>query len=101
MLFDNVLLATADLVHGLLSLAWWVLVARILMSWIQPRPHSSFVRSIIGAIYALTDPILYRLRRWFPFLQVGALDLSPIVLFFAIGFLDRVIPPTLVQLAMH
>ncbi|MCA9573269.1 MAG: YggT family protein [Myxococcales bacterium] len=99
-LVDNILLASASLVHGLLGLAWWVLVARIVLSWIQPRPTNDLVRSAVSAVYSLTEPVLWRLRAAFPFLRVGMLDLSPLVLFLAIGFLDQVVPRTLVQLAV-
>lgn len=99
MLFANVLIASASVVHSLLGLAWWVFVFRIVLSWIGPRPTNDFVRSLVSAIYALTDPVLDRLRGALPFLRVGMLDLTPIAVFLAIGFLDRVIPPTLVQLA--
>lgn len=99
MLFDNVLIASANLVHGVLALAWWVLAARIVLSWIQPRPSNDFVRTVVGTIYALTDPVLDRIRRLLPFLRVGMLDLTPIALFFAIGFLDQVVPTTLLRIA--
>ncbi len=95
----NILAGLASVVHTVLQLGTYVLIARIGLSWLQPNPSSGFLRSIIGAIYALTDPVLYQARRLLPFLRVGALDLSPIAVFLALGFADQVLTSSLYQAA--
>lgn len=95
----NLLTTAAWVVHTVLQLAWFVLVARIVLSWFDPRPRHDLLRQLVRAIYQLTDPILDRTRRALPFLVVGGLDLSPIALFIAIGALDRFVVATLYGLA--
>ncbi len=98
LILANLLIAFAGVVHAVLMLAWWVLLARIVLSWVQPRPRQDLVRAVVRAIYGLTDPVLYRARRLLPFLVVGGLDLSPIAVFLALGFADRFLYSTLLQI---
>lgn len=98
-MFAPTLVALAGLVHTLFRLASYLLIARIVMSWLQPRPASDLLRSLVLAVYRLTDPVLDGARRAMPFLRVGALDLSPIVVFLALGFADQVITGSLYQAA--
>lgn len=93
----NLLMSLSTVVHGVLSLFWGLLVARIVLSWVRPAPPPGLVRSLVSAVYQLTDPVIDRARAWLPFLQVGALDLSPIAVFLALGFLDSFLTRTLFQ----
>ena len=94
----NLVIAIAGLVHAIFQIAWWVLIARIVLSWIRPNPRNDLVRSAVGAVYTLTDPVLDRARRTLPFLQVGALALSPIAVFLALAFADSFITSSLYAL---
>ncbi len=98
LVLGNLLIALGGVVSALLSLAWGLLLARILFSWFRPNPSAGILRTIVDAVYQLTDPVMDRVRGWFPFLVVGGLDLSPIVLFLAVGFLDRFLAGSLTQL---
>lgn len=98
MILGNILIGLGAVVHSVFQLAWGVLLARIVLSWLQPNPGPGFVRSVINAVYALTEPALAKARNLLPFLRVGALDLSPIALFLALGFLDNVITRSLFDL---
>jgi YggT family protein len=75
----------------LLTVYWFILIARILASWIRP-PMSGPWRTIWKILYDLTDPVLRPLRNLIPPIRMGgmALDLSPIVVFIIIGVLQRV-----------
>ena len=48
--------------------------------------NQSFVYSILELTYRLTDPILYRIRRFLP--NLGSLDISPIILLLLIWFIE-------------
>ncbi len=98
MILVNLLLALAPAVHGVFQLAWFVLITRIVFSWIRPNPGPGLVRSIVQGVYRLTDPVLDRTRRLLPFLNLGGLDLSPIALFLALGVVDRFVTTTLFDL---
>ena len=97
---SNLLLALAPLVHGLFQLAWFLLIARIVFSWVRPNPGPGLVRSVVSGVYRVTDPVLYRVREALPFLQVGGLDLSPMALLVAMSFADRFITSTLVDVGL-
>ena len=62
-----------------------ILLLRIILSWVPslPTPLEPFARFLRAA----TDPLLIPLRRLIPPVRVGpgALDLSPLVLFFGIS----------------
>jgi YggT family protein len=62
-----------------------LLFARLILSWFPVNPWSPWAR-IINALARITDPVLLPIRRIMPPLRVGgaAIDLSPIVLFFAL-----------------
>jgi YggT family protein len=74
----------------LLFIYWLVLIARVLSSFF-PVPPSGPVRSIVSVVYALTEPVLRPLRNLIPPIRMGAIgfDLSPIIVFVALGILQR------------
>jgi YggT family protein len=94
----NLFIALAHVLHALFQIAWWVLLIRIIASWVNPSPPPGLARTALVTIYNLTDPILMRVQRALPFLRTNGLDLSPIVLFLGLSFLDSFLPPTLYQL---
>ena len=70
------LLATIfSVISTILTLYTIVIIAAVVVSWVQPNPYNPLVR----VLRALTDPVFYRLRKWFPFLTIGGIDLSPVV----------------------
>ncbi len=91
----NVLLAA---VIRILDLAFniyiFIVVARALISWVNPDPYNPIVRFLHSA----TDPVLYRLRRLLPFLQAGAFDFSPIVLLILLSVIQQMLVSFLYQL---
>ncbi len=90
----NLLIALAQVLDYLLSAYMWIVVARAVISWVNPDPHNPIVRFLYGA----TEPLLYRLRRAFP-LYAGGIDFSPILVFVAIIFLQRFLVQSLYDLA--
>lgn len=64
--------------------------ARILSSWF-PAPRSSVGRRLLEVLHDLTEPVLRPLRGLIPPLRIGmvGLDLSPIIVFIALGILTR------------
>lgn len=74
----------------LLTVYWFVLFARIISSWFPP-PRSQAGRSVIELIHDLTEPVLRPLRGLLPPLRLGmvGLDLSPIIVFIALGIITR------------
>ena len=84
------MLILANFLHGLaevLSMLLWmyqyILIARVIISWVNADPYNSIVRAIVS----ITEPVLYWIRRTLPVVFNG-IDLSPIVAFAIIIFLN-------------
>ena len=84
------LLSTISLI---LSLVWWVFLIMIVMSWLISfnviNTRNQFVAGVWRALNQVTEPILRPIRRIIP--PMGGLDLSPIVVFIIIFFLQQFI----------
>ncbi|MBM9616096.1 YggT family protein [Desulfobulbus rhabdoformis] len=93
-MLGNFLLAIAKLINVVLSAYIWIVIARAVLSWVNPDPYNPIVRFL----HQVTDPVLMRIRRYVPIM--GGLDLSPMILILAIVFLQSFLVPTLNQLAM-
>ncbi len=82
-----------EIILMLLNIYWWVVLAMIIFSWLYAfniiNGRNQFVDSVWRVLTSLTDPVLRPIRRVIP--AIGGLDLSPIVLFIAIYFVERVI----------
>ena len=92
--FGNLLDAVAGVLNAVLTLYTWVLLARVVISWISADPYNPIVRVICN----LTDPLLDRLRKSLP-MHVGGVDLSPVVALLIIWFLQRFLVQSLYDLA--
>ncbi|OQX12194.1 MAG: hypothetical protein BWK76_18015 [Desulfobulbaceae bacterium A2] len=90
----NFILALARIIDFALGAYVWVVIARAVISWVNPDPYNPIVRFL----RQVTDPLLDRIRRYLP--PMGGLDLSPILLIMAIYFLQSFLVPSLQQLAM-
>jgi YggT family protein len=80
----------AALLIEVLELYKWVVIAAVIVSWLVAfnviNSHNNFVRSVLRILYALTEPVFRPIRRVIP--AIGGLDLSPIVVFLVIWFLQ-------------
>lgn len=92
----NFLNALAMVLNGALSLYFWIIIISAVLTWVRPDPYNPLVR----IIYSLTEPVLYWVRRTLPFVFIGGVDLSPIVVLFAIQFLKIFLVQSLSQLAV-
>lgn len=94
MFLREVILAFAQVVDLVITLYTFIIIGRVIISWVNPDPYNPIVRFLHNA----TDPVFYRIRRVVP-LVFGGFDLTPIVVLIALTFLQRVIKAGLVQLA--
>jgi YggT family protein len=88
--------ALATVVNLALTIYMWVIIARALLSWVNPDPYNPIVRFL----YNVTEPVLDWVRRRIP-LVFGSLDLSPLLVLLAILFLQRFLVATLLELALR
>lgn len=77
----------------ILNIVWWIIVIQAILSWLIAfnviNTYNDFIRSVYVALDRLTAPLYRPIRRILP--DLGALDLSPLVVLLIIGLLDRLI----------
>ncbi|MBP1687037.1 MAG: YggT family protein [Deltaproteobacteria bacterium] len=93
-IFANFLGALASVLQLLLTLYMWIIIARALVSWVNPDPYNPIVRFLYNA----TEPLLYRVRRSLP-LFAGGIDFSPLLIILVIYFLQAFLVQSLRDLA--
>ena len=91
---SNFLVAIARILDIGLSLYMWIIIARAVISWVNPDPYNPIVRFLHSA----TEPVLFRIRRRIP-INMGGIDFSPILVILVIIFLQAFLVQTLIQLA--
>ncbi|MEW6326437.1 MAG: YggT family protein [Thermodesulfobacteriota bacterium] len=92
--FGNLLNALAKIIDIVLSLYMWIIIARAVISWVNPDPYNPIVRFL----YGVTEPLLYRVRRILP-ISLGGIDFSPMIIILIIIFLQSFLVPTLADIA--
>ncbi len=93
-LIANILLALAkmiELADGLLTIYKYVLLASVIISWVNADPYNP----LVSFIYRITEPLLKRIRRYMP--NTGMLDFSPLVAFALIYVLQIVVFDTAIH----
>lgn len=90
----NFLISVAKLVELMITILYWLIIVRALISWVNPDPFNP----IVQFLYRTTDPILAPIRKFLP--PLGPIDISPIVAFFVLYFLKLFLVSTLVDLGM-
>jgi YggT family protein len=94
-LLSNLVLALANVVNLVLQAYFWVIIARAVLSWVNPDPYNPVVRFL----YRVTEPVLRPIRHRLPTFQMG-LDLSPMVVLLVIYFLEWFLVGSLRDLAL-
>ena len=81
------------LILNVLEIYKWIVLVAVVMSWLLAfnvvNYHNNFVRSVVRVLDVLTEPVFRQARRIIP--AMGGLDLSPILVFFAIQFLQYLV----------
>ena len=93
--FGNLLTAIAKVLDVVLSIFMWIVIARAILSWVNPDPYNPIVRFI----HNITEPVLYQIRKRIP-LNFGGMDFSPILVLLAVIFLQRFVVQSLYELAL-
>lgn len=93
-ILGNFLSATAVVIAYVLKFYMWIIIARAILSWVNPDPYNQIVRFI----HNITEPVLDPIRSRIPYM--GGIDLSPIIVILAIVFLENFLVRSLQQLAL-
>jgi len=83
-LLANFINAVAGILHFILVLYIWILVFRAILSWV--RVPSLYQVQVL--LYRFTEPVLAPVRKYFPPYKFGGIDISPIIVFVLLLFID-------------
>lgn|SRR3989338_5249238 len=93
-ILGNLFIGLAKVADMTLTLFWWLILIRVIISWVNPDPFNTLVQ----LLYRLTDPVLQPFRRILPSM---AIDISPILAFLAIVFLKTFLVSTLFDFGLR
>ena len=92
----NFISAVAHILNVLLSIAYWLILIRALVSWVNPDPDNG----IVQFLYRTTEPILEPIRRRLPLNFRFGIDISPIIVILVIIFLQSFLIKSLFDLGL-
>jgi YggT family protein len=91
------LLRLIDFLGYLVQLYVYIVIASVILSWLMAfgvvNPYNPTVRAIWQGLNAVTEPLLRPIRNVLP--NMGAIDLSPVVLLLLCFFVQSVVLGTL------
>ena len=86
----------------IITLYTYIVIAGVILSWLMAfgivNPYNPTVRAIDRALSALTEPLLRPIRAIMP--NLGAVDISPLVLLLCCFFIQSVVLPNIAKLFM-
>jgi YggT family protein len=93
-ILSNLIIALAKVIDIALTLYMWIIIARAVISWVNPDPYNK----IVIFLYRATEPVLRQVRRILPLRNIG-IDISPIIVILILFFLQYFLVETIIQLA--
>ncbi len=90
------LMAIAKVLDLVLLIFMWIVIARAVLSWVNPDPFNPIVRFI----HNVTEPALYRVRALIP-VSFGGMDFSPIIVLLGVMFLRTFVVSSLMRLSAN
>jgi YggT family protein len=96
-ILSNFLAALAHILGLVLTILYWLMLVRALVSWVNPDPYNP----IVQFLYKTTEPVLEPIRRVLPLGTRFGVDISPIIAFIAILFFRIFLVQTLLDLAIR
>ena len=91
-LWNNLIGWALSVIGEILNLYFWIVFIAVILTWIEPNPYNPIVRFL----YSVTEPVFDFVREHLP-VVFGGIDLSPMVVLLAIGFIQRVVLVTIAQ----
>ena len=70
----------------MIELYKWVVIISALITWVQPDPSNP----VVQILRRLTEPVYEYIRRYIP-TTINGIDLSPMILIFAIIFIQQLL----------
>ena len=93
-ILGNLLLAVAEVLQLVFGIYEWVLIIRVIISWVNADSYNP----IVQFIYNITEPVLQPIRKMLPSL---AIDFSPLIVFLLLKFIRQFLISSLIDLAQR
>lgn len=93
---SNLLLTIAMIVNWVIQIYIFIIIARALISWVEPNPYNP----IVQFLYKITEPVLRPIRRILPLRGMG-FDISPLIAIIILWALQYFIVRTLQDMAFR
>lgn len=98
----SLLVYILSFISYLLTLYYWVIIAGVVLSWLMAfgvvNPYNPTVRAFWQGINAVTEPLQRPIRNTLP--NLGAIDISPLILLLACLFVQGLIDKWLIPLLL-
>lgn len=91
--FGNLIIAAAKILDIGLNIYNWIIIIAALISWVNPDPYNPIVRFL----RSITDPVLKPVRNLIGY-RLGPIDISPLIVIFAIMFIRMFLISSLIEL---
>ena len=92
---SNLILSLAQLLRLAMEVYFWIIIARAVLSWVNPDPYNPIVRFL----YRVTEPVLRPIRRRLPTTAIG-IDFSPMIVLAVLYVLESFLVSSLRDLAL-
>ncbi|MDD5504192.1 MAG: YggT family protein [Candidatus Omnitrophica bacterium] len=92
----NFIMSVAKILDIVITLLYWMIIVKALISWVNPDPFNPIVQFLQRA----TEPILSPIRKGLK-MQFWAVDVSPIIAILGLIFAQSFLVHTLVDLAQR
>jgi YggT family protein len=91
----NLVIGVGQTLHYILNIYIFIVVARAVISWVNPDPYNPIVRFL----YMATEPVLRYVRRILPIMS--GIDFSPIIVMVALFFVDQVLVQSIIDYGLR
>ena len=82
-MIDALISSFLTIFFSVIFLYKWIVIISALLTWVRPDPYNP----IVQMLYRLTEPVYAKMRQYIP-TTFGGMDLAPLILIFALIFLE-------------
>lgn len=94
---SNLFAALASLSSVILTILYWLILIRALISWVNPDPYNP----VVQFLHKTTEPILHPIRKMIPIRMGIGIDIAPIIAFLILIFLRSFLVKTLLDISFR
>ena len=82
-MIDALISSFLTIFFSVIFLYKWIVIISALLTWVRPDSYNP----IVQMLYRLTEPVYAKMRQYIP-TTFGGMDLAPLILIFALIFLE-------------